>query len=916
MFKLVSLTESDQFEAPVVPSLTQWFWAKLGQHSWPETYHPVVCHLLDVGYVTQQLWRRCLRSRVKQAIADRLGLSVDGAGAWAAFWTAAHDIGKGTPCFQFRDNSAKLKTSLVSSGFDSPAGNEHHAKTGTKVLFDALKAGGERWPAIPEVVARNVAVAVGGHHGTFPTGWDELNSVLGNDRWAAARCKLLHHLAEAFGITTRTPAPTDVVSDQSVWMLLAGLTAVADWIGSNEEFFPWAGSPTPLDLDEYAAESERRAERALVRVGWGNRSLAAGDPRGFVASTDISHPRPLQEQVIPLAEGISHPKLFLIEAPMGEGKTEAAWYVADCWDRAGGAGTYVALPTMATSNQMFDRVRRFLELAGGGNLMLLHGKAALNDQFDKLKFAARLYDPDDTSGVVAEAWFANDKKQAMLAPFGVGTIDQALLSVLQTRHGFVRLFGLAGKCVILDEVHAYDAYMTTLLERLLRWLAALGCPVVLLSATLPAEKREKLLAAYSGNPVTPKRFDTREDGWGEYPRLVTVGVGEEVAEVRTFAADPTRDKKIRLYWVEDDDLARVIKDRLANGGCVAVIRNTVGLAQDTYRRLKAALAPDGVAVELFHARFPFGRRKQIEEDVLEKYGKGPDGKPDNPKRPTKAVLVATQVIEQSLDLDFDVMYTDVAPVDLVLQRAGRLHRHERGDRADPCLWLINPKEKGAKPDFGPSEWVYARFVLLRSLAALQTTLAVNLPGDLEPLIEQVYGAVEIPEDDNDLAESHAAMERRREEQCLNAMEVSIDHPDGDVLESQSASLNEDDPTVNPKIQAVTRDTEPTLQLVLVYHLDGNDYLSLDGRESFDESEVPNVAQIRRLLLNEVTISHKGCVYHYVKQTVPSGWKKCGMLRHHHLLRLDAGGVSQSDSLIRVDHQLGVVIHRNNPAEGV
>jgi CRISPR-associated endonuclease/helicase Cas3 len=876
-----------------------------------------VCHALDVGHVAGRLWNR-LRKPLQLLIANALGLDPVTAARWISFWIAAHDIGKLTPCFQLRGAQTDKLRQHLTDAFDCPACEpKHHTETGTKILRDELACGGDSWPAMPEL-ATKVAVAVGGHHGTFPTSWNELRAVLGNGHWASARRELLTQLASTFGVSNDSTVPRTVGPDQSVWILLAGLTAVADWIGSNETFFPWTGGPLPLDLTDYIARSDERAMCALWLIGWA-RPDPDPTPRTFADVTGLKDiPRPLQQQVIDLLghAPTTAPQLFLIEAPMGEGKTEAAWYVADCWDRAGGAGTYVALPTMATSNQMFERVEKFLKLSGGGNLMLMHGKATLNDQFEKLKYTARVYDPDgNTSGVVAESWFANDKKQAMLAPFGVGTIDQALLSVLQTKHGFVRLFGLTGKCVILDEVHAYDAYMTTLLERLLRWLAALGCPVVLLSATLPADKREKLLAAYSGNPVTPKRLDTSEDGWGAYPRLVRVGVGVEAAEVRNFAADPSRDKKIRLSWVEDDNLPRNIKDKLGNGGCVAVIRNTVGLAQDTYLRLKEVFADTDVAVELFHARFPFGRRKQIEDEVLEKYGKGTDGKADNPKRPTMSILVATQVIEQSLDLDFDVMYSDVAPVDLVLQRAGRLHRHERANRGDPCLWLITPKEKEGKPDFGPSEWVYARFVLLRSLAALVATPFVNLPSDLESLIEQAYGAVDLPEDDSDLAESHAMMARQREEQCLNAMEVSIDYPDGEVLESQSARLDEDDPSVNPKIQAATRDTEPTVQLVLVYHLSGKDYLDTEGKEPFDEGEVPNVNQMRRLLLNEVTLSHKVCVFHYVKRAVPNGWKKCGMLRHHRLLRLDAEGLSQSDSFIRVDHHLGVRILRSNPTEG-
>src|SRR5205807_5492861 len=200
-------------------------------------------------------------------------------------------------------------------------------------------------------------------------------------------------------------------------------------------------------------------------------------------------------------------------------------------------------PTMATSNQMFDRVGNFLGIdAGKKNLMLQHGKAAMNEQFEQLKYAARVYDDEKRpSAVVAEGWFAANKKYGLLAPYGVGTIDQALLAVLQTKHVFVRLFGLAGKCVILDEVHAYDAYMTTLMERLLRWLAALGCPVVLLSATLPRDKRLKLLRAYAGD-------DLPEPEHEPYPRITTVTVGSH-AEVRHVAADGKRARSVHLGWM-------------------------------------------------------------------------------------------------------------------------------------------------------------------------------------------------------------------------------------------------------------------------------------------------------------------------------------------------------------------------------
>ena len=187
---------------------------------------------------------------------------------------------------------------------------------------------------------------------------------------------------------------------------------------------------------------------------------------------------------------------------------------------------------------------------------------------------------------MAEGWFAANKKHGLLAPYGVGTIDQVLLAVLQTKHVFVRLFGLAGKCVILDEVHAYDAYMTTLMERLLRWLAALGCPVVLLSATLPRDKRLKLLRAYAGDGLPEpedEAVSASNQRGGRRPR------GRKACRGR-----PDRAQTIRLGWLDEDGLVEMLRQSLADGGCAAVIRNTVGLAQETYLRLRDALKADGI----------------------------------------------------------------------------------------------------------------------------------------------------------------------------------------------------------------------------------------------------------------------------------------------------------------------------------
>jgi CRISPR-associated endonuclease/helicase Cas3 len=356
-----------------------------------------------------------------------------------------------------------------------------------------------------------------------------------------------------------------------------------------------------------------------------------------------------------------------------------------------------------------------------------------------------------------------------------------------------------------------------------------------------------------------------------------------------------------------------------------VIRNTVGLAQGTYLQLKEALKDDGITVGLFHARFPFGRRKQLEDDVLEQYGRTREDVMDRarivsaPHRPAKAVLVATQVVEQSLDLDFDMMVSDVAPVDLVLQRAGRLHRHARGQRptsvSEPQLWLIEPDTKDGLPDFGPSEWVYARFVLLRSQIALKAVQAIRLPDDLEHFVEQVYGTrlLTIPDGwQAALDTSKRELSEEQKSQRIKAKGVMIYAPnDEDLLRQPNAQLEEDNPEVAEKIRAATRDTEPTLQVILAYHIDGQDFLDDSGQEPFKEAGKPDLARIRRFLDNEVTINHRGCVAFYAARHVPTGWRECGMLRHHRVVRIDASGASLSTEYpLRFDRDIGVKFTRD------
>jgi CRISPR-associated endonuclease/helicase Cas3 len=890
---------------PMPPPLA--LWAKLGA-GYPADYHPVPCHLLDVAAVARELWDHVLREPLRRRLSSPLGLEPEAAGRWVSFWVGAHDLGKISPGFQAKDQGAREALRRAGLGFPVLAGAAPHGVVSAAVLPQLLTQPDE-WPGTPAALANRLAVAVGGHHGVFPRAEQTTLGPgdLGDHRWTEVRRATLAGLAAACGLAT-CPAPqAPPEADHAFFLLLAGLTSVADWVGSAQDYFPFAGGD--VDLAAYAGLARERARRALRDLGWlGWRGAAP--PTTFDRLFGFP-PRPLQERAVATAGTLREPALALIEAPMGEGKTEAALFLSDHGVSAlGHGGLYVALPTQATSNQMFGRVRQFL--AGRYpdekvNLHLLHGHALLSEDYQQLRLAA-VYDERAGGRVVAEGWFT-PKKRALLAPFGVGTIDQALLAVLQTRHVFVRLFGLANKTVVLDEVHAYDAYMSTLLDRLVAWLAALGCSVVLLSATLPRARRRQLLAAFGARePAAPEP---------PYPRLLTVRGGAIGAT--TFA--PSRHATVGLRWVDQATLGTRLREALSGGGCVAVVCNTVARAQRLYLELREALAPTGVPVGLFHARFPFGRRDRLERQVLHQFGKGGE-------RPGAAVLVATQVIEQSLDLDFDLLVTDVAPVDLVLQRAGRLHRHAGRPRsaalAQPEVWLLRPGEAGAEgvPDFGPSEYVYDRHILLRSQLALAGLSRLNLPGDLEPLIEQVYGDLPLAVPGSAwqaaLDESRAGLEEKQDRARQMARRLLIKPPDypDDLLEDFNQQLEEDDLDIHPSLQALTRLSEPTITVVCLYRTARGLSLHPDGAGTVDLNREPTRAATKDLLRSALSLSHASLVRHFLAQEAPAGWRQSALLRHYRVAELDAAGTLRTGRFrLRLDDELGAVIEGAEGGEG-
>lgn len=915
-------------------------WAKLSVNDDELGYHPLLCHMVDVATVALEIWRSVLSSKQRSAFAVGLGFgeNQEVAGSWCAFITGLHDLGKASPAFQLAKEQIReeVRERLQSAGLSSSriyrASRAPHGTITAATLPQILK----QEFGLQETLARRLGVVAGGHHGILPASREIKNvgaTAKGRADWDVHRRTLVEELAGAIELS-QSVLPCRL--DNATAMMLAGFISVADWIGSNIDFFPCC---IPQDTVAYADYAHVQAKSALNALGW----LAYPIPGDVKLFTDlfpaISVPNDLQRSVESVAFALTEPSMVIVEAPMGEGKTEAAIYLADYWAaNVGQVGHYFALPTQATSNQMFGRVRDFLRNRYGGEqvqLQLLHGHASLSSEFEALRHHGRTvpkpqYSSVDDDGaehaVVASEWFTY-RKRGLLSPFGVGTIDQSLLAVLRTRHVFVRLFGLAHKTVIVDEVHAYDAYMTTLLERLLEWLAALGTSVVLLSATLPRRRREQLLAAYAQGVDAEPQMPCQV----AYPRVswVSQSAGPDARTVKVSARGR---KEVLLEWIDgslsDKDttefpLGQLLQSALARGGCAAVICNTVRRAQEVYRALKPhfrGVCEDGSPeLDLLHSQYPFGDREIREQRSLARYGK-----PGDPtvRRPRQGILVATQIIEQSLDLDFDLMVSDMAPADLLLQRAGRLHRHER-ERPQgletPKLLICDRNTAAEAPRFDPgTAAVYDEHILLRSWLALQQLGIVRVPDDVESIMEAVYddnrGPDGLPEALTEAwnltrKELNAEMERHRVE--AQARWVRPPSYTGQLWRLAGDVTEEDTPEFHPAHQALTRLSSPSVPAVLLH---GNgDTVALDNMltSPLDVNGTPSLETTKRLLMRSVTISDRRVVFQLLDQSPPRSWRRSGLLRNHRAICLDSQGTYRvGNHLLMLDTEIGVTVSRS------
>ena len=727
-------------------------------------YLSLADHLEDTAAVADYL----VRTWVSESIYQSVGFEKEEFRRIIIFLAWTHDLGKTSSAFQAKisETFPEVKEWLAPLTLVRPVSAETkyawHPHIGAAILCEY---GAPDW----------AVSVVGAHHGkTMDISTDEVMDecrkkyLYGRTEdaeiWRGVWKEIIQKGLERAGYASMDELPRDVT--QPAQMLLTGLLIVADWLASNSTFFPLMDVESACGGERDPARSERAIQKINLPRKWEPSDEWAYGELCCSRFEKIAEANAVQKAIQKAAGEAEKPGLFILEAPMGMGKTEAALAAGEILaNRIGEGGLAFFLPSQATANAMYDRIVEWIKnFTQQGDLWddfleddlppeslsieLAHGKATLNERFAELSEQVGSVNVDETAfsdqgkkkvskeeekksakadadaGISTHAFFMGRKTQ-LLADFVVGTVDQLLLGALKQKHIMLKHLGLAGKVVVVDEVHAYDTYMSRFMDAMLNWLGAYHTPVILLSATLPGRRRAEMVSAYLGKAD----FERREGLETErtYP-LLTWTDGEQVW-TQTVESDAPR-TEVDILRGEDEDVTSFLRDRLKDGGCAGVIVNTVKRAQAFAERLKTAFPEKQILLD--HAQFVMPDRMSREKELMKRLGRD-----STPEQRDGLIVVGTQVLEQSLDIDFDIMITDLCPMDLLLQRLGRLHRkagriRPRSVQQAACMVLGTDNDRledGAKA-------IYGDYLLMKTSCLLKEK--IRLPEDIPQLVQDTY----------------------------------------------------------------------------------------------------------------------------------------------------------------------------------
>ena len=825
---------------------------------------PFVTHSQDTAAVIDLLFVHWLSEHEREFLASQLDIKasldecISVAQRLCRLTALLHDIGKLTSCFQSKitNNIEGHSELLFNEGISLDRLRNikpvHHSAAGAFILESY---------GFP----RGLSVIVGSHHGRIDFSSDLFDeNYFGRnskeeDIWKGVWKEWIDSCLEKCGFSS----PEDVPQINSkLQMLITALLVMSDWIASNTNYFPLS------ETFQVSANASERAFDGYKKLGlpsyWEADSeyLDFGKRFGF-------EPNPIQSEVMNIVSEAETAGIYILEAPMGLGKTEAALAAAEILAaKFGLGGLYFGLPTQATANGIFSRIFSWANEQCDSEkhtIRLAHGMTELNEEYQSI-FHGCANDVYDESELFIHSWFEG-RKQALLADFVIGTVDQFLLASLKQKHVMLRHLGLSGKVVIIDECHAYDAYMNIYLDNTLAWMGAYKVPVIILSATLPPKRLNELVKAY----LNTKKWVVIDEQEYSYPLLTWTDHNE--IKTRILPTDNT-EKQICVNRIDEAELAKRLSEKLFNGGCAAVIVNTVDKAQKLSYQLSKQL--EDFEVICFHSRYTATDRADKEKALLSRVGK--NSKPDDRNR---LVVVGTQVIEQSLDLDFDYLITELCPMDLLLQRSGRLHRHKRErpkGLENPVVSIFNEYSSG-------TENIYGKWLLKQTEKYLPEKFVI--PKCIPELVGKVYDDADVSDDDREqYLRKLSDKKEKAKKYCIAANKMKKYDIDGLINDNAANSTD---------AEASVRDSDETIE-VLVMCQGENGYLSflpwrnsgakLDTTASLSGSQALLIARERLRL--PATFSK---AYNYNKTekelaSPPKRWRDEPLLKGELMLILD------------------------------
>nr|VDG62296.1 helicase [Streptococcus thermophilus] len=892
-------------------------WAKSGDESGSLSLPQ---HLMDAAGVAEVVYDIWVADPLKQRLATGLGLTKDQVRIFYMWLAGSHDVGKANLTFQTQlekragfehlvSNLSDAGLPLRKSGLERNTSKLPHGICSGVLIANWLMDRGVDYPT-----AEWISSAADAHHGvpSLEGERDHIETILStySQEWQEVHYEFLDTIADLVGVESVLEAlKDDNDRDPAAMQLLTGLVVIADWIASNPDAFPmvvsgsqnervrsgmqstdltrpWAGRVVEDDVDEHYRNS----------FNW---------PANFRA-------RNVQAAMIEAAKTVTGPALIILEAETGVGKTEAALAAAHLIANTTEAqGIYVAAPTMATANGLLERTINWAKNATDSesvsSLYLAHSKNQLSQPYQQLRFKGIGEDNSAGDNVTASSWMSG-RRRGLLSNVVVGTVDQVLMMALRQRYSMLRHVALAGKIIIFDEVHAYDAYTSDYLETTLKWLAHYGATVIMMSATLPPDRRNALVKSFTGQEIgTPSNA---------YP-LITVA---SQAGQKSITPEPNPTNLEATIEVIEDSLSNLhqhVETLLIDGGVALIICNTIDRAQEAYRAFKLS-HPD--EVELHHAGFTAWERSRKEDRLRKELGAAAHR---DSGRPYRKIVVATQVAEQSLDIDADVLVTDIAPMDLIVQRIGRLHRHNRPepDRPphvrEPKVFVRGIESLSPHPTLNSgAEAIYGSKILLSTILHLPTTF--KRPDDVAALVRKVYDPKqEVPTEwvdewdkaqINDNARLDSAHARSKSFRIKSPNECRrLGDLFGD-LEQATVTLGDDEIGA-----AQVRDSEPTVEVIPIvgdaqeYAPWGTDWV-VTGDPELSYRQAFHLASSTVRLPARMTRSNADfeAVVGTLEQLTPTAWNRHYLLKGQLALPLDnEGEVVLGRFKIRYTSELGL-----------